>query len=120
MEGEAYPTGLILEVASLVSDAVLMVTAVEKLDLSHNVRPLLGGPRRKRGGREEEVKQGNQSHGPLTPFNMYHTLTHRHTHTLSLSVLCTYLLGLLPRKVHFLHRNDLTCDTVSSLKRVER
>jgi hypothetical protein len=65
MEGEAYPTGLILEVASLVSDAVLMVTAVEKLDLSHNVRPLL--------------------------------------------------LGLLPRKVHFLHRNDLTCDTVSSV-----
>ena len=49
-EREAYPAGLILEVASLVSDTVLVVTAVEKLDLSHNVRPLLGGPRRKRGG----------------------------------------------------------------------
>ena len=51
-EREAYPAGLILEVASLVSDTVLVVTAVEKLDLSHNVRPLLGGPRRKRGGGE--------------------------------------------------------------------
>ena len=36
-EGEAYPTGLVLEVASFVADAVLMVAAVQELDLPHNV-----------------------------------------------------------------------------------